>query len=246
MKIITSILAGMLLLSAAPAMAEDADTIRQLMAENKLLRAQIQSLRAEIAQLKNAADPNNKATTKPVVKPMPKPPASVTRHELTPSAVKTNNFIGADLLLDGFVADMRAENGQFSALFLAGEVSADGDPIIVFVQRPDGTTYGSSMGKPRGTTGSSAASLQSLKSGTSKAKTGPRVPSVVYQIHVRLSGPIAADLKPSERPRTLRGFIEKIEHKETTFWNRIGNRGVYNTFKTGTIITVTFRQVTIK
>ncbi len=236
--------------SAQPARAPaaDADKVRQLEAENQMLRAQVKSLKVENEKLK-------KALAQPTTKPAEKAPKAITWHDLTPTGIKADNFVGADLAIDGFVADIRGEGAGFVALFLAGETTPDGDPVIVYVQKADGTVSGFSLGRrstgnagsPRGMGASSAAGLQSLQSGSAKKnKTARGKPNVLYQIQIQLSGPMVANLKATDTIRKVRGFIQKIEAKEGGFVNRIGNKGVPNPFKTGTIITVTLGQATIK
>jgi hypothetical protein len=122
---------------------EPADEVRLLRAQNTLLKATIERRDKKIAELQEEI---KKLKTEPAqveleamrqelnsakeqiakleqelkaAKPTKESGQKITDRDLTPKSVKDANFVGAELLLDGYVVHTAAEKGEFVAIVVA-------------------------------------------------------------------------------------------------------------------------------
>lgn len=94
--------------------------------ELKKVRKELAEARARIQQLSKELEQAN---------PVEKKGVKVTDRDLTPKSVKKTDYRGAELLLDGYVVDTRAKEGEFRAVIAAGSDSPQGSPVMVRTQR---------------------------------------------------------------------------------------------------------------
>ena len=127
-------------LSPAWTRAQDVEQeLRQLRAENKLLKSTvaqrdktIEALKKEIETLKEAnrrLEELSKGLSE--TKPVQEKGMKVTDSDLTPESVKKTDYRGAELLLDGYVVITDAKEGEFRAIIAAGSEGPGGDPVMV-------------------------------------------------------------------------------------------------------------------
>jgi hypothetical protein len=64
-------------------------------------------------------------------KPVEKKSTKITDRDLTPESAKKSDYRGAELLLDGYVVDTSAKEGEFRAVIAAGADGPEGRPIMV-------------------------------------------------------------------------------------------------------------------
>jgi len=207
---------------------EPADEVRLLRAQNTLLQAtikardkkiaelqeEIKRLKAEPAQveleklrndLKNAKEQIAKMEVElKQAKPTKESGVKITDRDLTPKSLKGRNFVGAELLLDGYVVETAAEKGEYIAIVAAGDEGPRGKPMML---RTEG--------------------------------------KVEYQVQIRLSGELAARLKPGDILMRFRGTIHRVELMEGDMYERTGVGYGPQTSK-GTLIVVTLERATIQ
>ena len=150
---------GIVCFSGAPEGKADTDQeLRLLRAENRLLKAtvaqrdraietlkkeckalkaepaqvEIQTLRKELAEAKKVIENLSKELDK--AKPVHQKGVKITSHDLTPESVKKADYRGAELLLDGYVIDTSAKQGEFRAIVAAGMGGPRGNPIMIMTR----------------------------------------------------------------------------------------------------------------
>ena len=205
---------------------EPADELRLLRAQNNLLKATIEARDKKIAELqeeirKLKAEPTQveleklrkelKGAKEQIAKmevelkrakPTKESALKITDRDLTPKSIKDGNFVGAELLLDGYVVKTAAENGEFLAIVAAGTEGPRGDPVLLRTED-----------------------------------------KVTYQVQIRLTGELAAQLKPGNISRRFRGTIQKVELMKGDMHERTGLSYLPQTSE-GTLIVVSLERAT--
>lgn len=178
--------------------AELQEEIKKLKAEPaqvelERLRQELKSAKGQIAKLEDALKQ---------AKPTKESGLKITDRDLTPKSLKDGNYVGAELLLDGYVVKTAAEKGEFLAIVAAGTEGPRGDPVMLRTED-----------------------------------------KVTYQVQIRLTGDLAAQLKPGDISRRFRGTIQKVELMKGDMYKRTGLSYLPQTSK-GTLIVVTLEKAT--
>jgi len=210
------VVAGVVALAVTRAGGEDADAkVRLLEAENHLLRGQIEALKKEVAALKTTDTQaelaslrkelaESKATIAKLAKDAPASmPATVKRsglratgRDINPDTVRKTNFVGADMLLEGYVVDAKGEKESANALMLVGDSGT----------RPLPWGWGR------------VPKIENQNTSREKVIDA----GYHYQIHVHFAGKAANRLTLDERVQRVRGIVAKIEVKDGNLYELVG------------------------
>jgi multidrug efflux pump subunit AcrA (membrane-fusion protein) len=149
----------------ASATANDDDELHVLRAQNNLQKAslerqnkEIKALKKEIENLKTGPDHsevdklrNDLAQAQKRIEelskkieeltPVEKKNIKLTDRDLTPESVKKTNYSGAELMLDGFVVETKAKEGEFMAIIAAGVDDPHGNHPLMVRQMNDKPPY---------------------------------------------------------------------------------------------------------